>query len=253
MKLHIGIVCVFFFVSTGLASADEKQAPRKGDPRAAALLQQAAKTRYTWSPEISAVSGKFTWEKDGSSGAGTFRSVLHKRDGLTITADGNAEIPDEVKDHIGSTIMHRVPPAPGAPERPQPASVIVVEDESRGPLILLLGDSMNSSQRVKDGMLVQVNRVMGGKRFTIDVTKFEKSPDGTRVYPSDFAVTWWDAANGTKLEKQKYTTQGFHLLDNQMFPKAERVVSEKGDNKTTLDIHYSDIKFETLQPKGAGN
>jgi hypothetical protein len=253
MKLQIGFIGVFFFLGTGLSSADEKQTPSKGDPRAAALLQEAAKTRYTWSPEITVVSGKFTWEKDGNSGAGTFRSVLHKRDGLSITADGNAEIPADIKDHIGSTIMHRVGPTPGSPERPQPASVIVVEDESRGPLILLLGDPMNSSQRVKDGKLVQVNRVMGGKRFTIDVTQFEKAPDGLRVYPAAFTVTWWDAANGSKLEKQKYSTQGFHAIDGQMFPKAERVVSEKGDKTSTLDIHYSDIKFEAIQPKGAGN
>jgi hypothetical protein len=40
-------------------------------------------------------------------------------------------------------------------------------------------------------------------------------------------VTWWDAASGKKLEKESYTTQGFHLIDSQMFLKAEKVVSEK--------------------------
>jgi len=65
-------------------------------------------------------------------------------------------------------------------------------------------------------------------------------------------VTWWDAATGHKLEKQSYTTQGFHLVDGQMFPKAEMVVSDKGDKTTTLAIHYSNIKFETIQPTGIG-
>jgi hypothetical protein len=37
-----------------------------------------------------------------------------------------------------------------------------------------------------------------------------------------------------------------------MFPKAEMVVSDKGDKTTTLAIHYSDIKFEAIQQKGAG-
>ena len=253
MKLHIGIVVAFWLAGTALWAADEKSAAPKGDPRAAALLQEAAKTRYVWSPEMSVVSGKFTWEKDGNSGAGTFRSVLHQRGGLTISAEGNGEIPADVKDHIGSMIMHRVGPAPGALERPQPASVILVEDDERGPLILTLGDAMNSSQRVKDGKLVQVNRLMGGKRFTIDVTQFEKSPDGERVYPAAFTVTWFDSATGNKLEKQKYSTQGFHLVDGQMFPKAETVVSEKGDKTTNLVIRYSDIKFETLPSKAAGN
>jgi hypothetical protein len=252
MKRYIGIIGALWLAGTGILAAEEKPTAPKGDPRAGALLQEAAKTRYTWNPEISAVSGKFNWTQEGNSGAGAFRSEVHKRGGLTITPEGNAEIPAEVKEHIGSMIMHRVGPAPGAPERPQPASVIVVEDEARGPLILLLGDSMNSSQRVKDGKLVQVNRLMGGKRFTIDVTEFEKASDGQRVYPAAFTVTWWDAANGNKLEKQTYTTQGFYLVDGQMFPKSEKVVSEKGDKTTTLEIHYSDVKFEILQPKTAG-
>src|SRR5262249_32605283 len=151
------------------------------------------KTRYTWSPEITAVSGKFTWDQDGKAGAATFRSALRQRGGLKITEEGNVAIPADVKDHVSSMISHRVSPAPGSPQRPPAPSVIVVEDEDRGPLIMTLGDPMQSTQRVKDGRMVQVNRLMGGKRFTIDVTEFEKSPEG-HSYPSAFTVTWWDPA-----------------------------------------------------------
>jgi hypothetical protein len=129
---------------------------------------------------------------------------------------------------------------------------IVVEDEDRGPLILTVGDPMQSTQRVKDGKLVQVNRMMGSKRFTIDVTEFEKAPDGQRVYPAAFTVTWWDAATGKKLEKQTYTTQGFYWSDGQMFPKAEKVVSEKDGKTSTLTIQYAEIKFEASRPRTAG-
>jgi hypothetical protein len=242
---------VLWLAGSGLWAADTKQPVSKGDPRAAALLQEAAKTRYLWSPEITAVSGKIAWDKDGKSGAATFHSVLRKRGGLTFTADGDAQVPAEVKDHLASLIGHRVPPAPGAAERPQPEAIIIVEDEERGPLILTLGDAMHSSQRVKDGKLVQVNRLMGGKRFTIDVTAFEKAPDGQRSYPSAFTVTWWEAATGKKVEKQSYTTDGFHVIENQMFPKAEKVVTKKGDQTSTLTLRYSAIQFESGQPRDA--
>jgi hypothetical protein len=148
-------------------------------------------------------------------------------------------------------IGHRVPPAPGAPERPQPAAVVVVEDDERGPLLLTVGDPMQSTQRVKDGKLVQVNRVMGGKRFTIDVTRFDPAPDGHRFYPADFTVTWWEAATGKKVETQHYTTEGFHVVDGQMFPKAEKVVSEKDGKTTVLVIRYAEIKFEQAPPRSA--
>jgi hypothetical protein len=235
----------FCLAGSGLQAAGTKQDGAKGDARAAALLQEAARTRYTWSPDVMAVSGKIAWQKDDKSGAGTFRSVLRQRGGLTITPEGEAQVPPDVKDHVASMINHRVPPSAEAAKRPQPPSAIVVEDDERGPLIMTVNDPMQSTQRVKDSKLVQVNRVMGGRRFTIDVTEFQKTPDGHRVYPSAFTVTWWDAATGNRTEKQTYATEGFEVVDGQMFPKAERVVSDKQGKTSTLEIRYSDVRFET--------
>lgn len=230
-------------------AAEPKQGAAKGDPRAEALMQEAARTRYTWSPDAVAVSGKIAWEKDGKAGAGTFRSVLRQRGGLTITPEGDTPVPAEVNEHVASMINHRVPPAPGTAERPQPPSVIVIEDDERGPLILTVGDPMQSTQRVKDGKLVQVNRVMGSRRFTIDVSEFAKTPDSLRVYPAAFTVTWWDAATGKKTEKQTFTTQGFEVVGGQMFPRAEKVVSDKDGKTSSLAIKYSDVKFEMTSSK----
>jgi hypothetical protein len=241
MYRYLWMAGVVSLIGAGLR-ADDKTAAAKGDPRAAALMEETAKTRYTWSPEMTSVSSKFTWHNDGKSGAGTFRSMFHQKGGLTFTAEGDSEVPKDVKEHIGSLILHRTPPAPGAAHRPTPAYVIVVEDEDRGPLIMTLGDPMQSTQRVKDSRMVQVNRVMGGKRFTIDVTEFEKSPDG-HAYPSAFNVTWWDAPTGKKVEKQSYSSQGFNVVDGQMFPKAEKVVSDKEGKTTTLELEYSEVKF----------
>jgi hypothetical protein len=249
MKWRMWAACVSCLAGSWLWAADVDQGPAKGDPRAEVLLQKAARTRYTWAPEAVAVSGAITWEKDGKAGAGTFRSVLRQRGGLTITPEGDAQVPTEVKEHVASMIGHRVPPAPGAAERPQPPSVIVVEDDDRGPLILTVGDPLQSTQRVKDGKLVQVNRVMGGRRFTIDVTEFARAPDNQRVYPAAFTVTWWDAATGKRTEKQSYTTQGFHVVSGQMFPRAEKVVSDKEGKTSTLEIRYSNVQFEMASVK----
>src|SRR5207248_8808805 len=121
--------------------------------------------------------------------------------------EGSAEVPDEVKDHVGSMIAHRTPAAAASGSRPPAACVIDVEDDDRGPLIMTPGDPMQSTQRVKDGRLVQVNRAMEGKRFTIDVTRVEKSSDN-RWYPANFTLTWWDHATGKRVERQVSTTEG---------------------------------------------
>jgi hypothetical protein len=247
MRRHVWVVGVLFLAAAGLQAADTKLDGAKGDPRAAALLHEASRTRYTWSPDVVAVSGKIAWDKDGKTGTGTFRSVLRQRGGLTITPQGDAAVPEDVQEHVASMINHRVPPSAEALARPQQPAVVVVEDEDRGPLLLTVGDKMQSTQRVKDGKLVQVNRLMGNKRFTIDVTHFEAAPDGQRAYPAAFTVTWWDAETGKKVERQHYTTEGFHVAGGQMFPKAEKVVSEKDGKTSTLQIKYSDVKFETAQ------
>ncbi len=251
MRRYIWTVVLAGAAAAGVWGADAKHPASKGDARAAALLRDAASTRYTWSADVTAVSGKIAWDQDGNKGRGTFRSALHQRGGFTITAEGDGSVPAEVKEHVASMIGHRVPPRPGTANRPQPPSVIVVEDEERGPLILTVGDPMQSTQRVRDRKLVQVNRVMGGKRFTIDVTEFETASDHHRVYPAAFTVTWWDAKTGKKLERQTYTTLGFYQVDGQMFPRAEKVVSEKDGKTSVLEVRYSDVKFERSQPRAA--
>jgi hypothetical protein len=47
------------------------------------------------------------------------------------------------------------------------------------------------------------------------------------------------------VEKQVYSTHGFQIIDGQMFPKEEKVVSEKEGKTSTLTIRYSNVKFET--------
>jgi hypothetical protein len=236
------------FAAGMVQASDDKDSAAKGDPRAAALMHEAMKTRYSWSPEITAVTGKVSWELNGQAGTANFRDQLHQRNGLTFTPDNSAQVPTEVKEHVGSMISHRSPPNPKSAKRAPAPQVIVVEDDERGPLIMTVGDPMQSTQRVKDRKLVQVNRTMGGQRFTIDVSDFEESPDG-RFFASTWTVTYWDAASGKRVEKQTHTTQGFQSVDGQMFPKAEKLVTEKDGKTTTLDLRYSDVKFESGRPQ----
>lgn len=241
-----GWIAAACLVSMGYcATADD--AP-KGDPRAAALLKEASGNRYTWSPEVTTLSGKFTWKKDGKTVEGSFRHAFGKVHALTVNImTDDAEVKRHLQSHLGSQISHRTPPMVNA-DRPPVPSVIVVEDDGKGPLIMPIGDALHSTVRVKDGKLVQVNRKMAGRRFTIETTAYEKTPNG-KYYPIAFTVTWWDAESGKRIEKQTFTTTGFHKSEGQIFPKAEKIVTEKDDKTSTVEIVYSDVKFETKTEK----
>lgn len=245
------------------AKADKPEKPAaKADPRAMALMDEAIRNRYMWSPSVTGVSGKFVYEADGRRAEGSFNSVLRKRGGLTITVDKVTDLPsatpdpkaaapaDAVKGHIGSLILHRTPAPAGAPARAQDPMTVVVEDEERGPLLLVLGDPLASSYRVKDGRLVQVNRHMGEQRFSIDVTGFATVSDG-RGFTTAYTITWWDAVTGKRAERQTYTADGLFDQGGQVFPKSEKVVTEKDGKTTVMTMRYSDVKFETAGKDGA--
>lgn len=241
MRLPVWVASLMFLIGTALR-ADEAKPTAQGDARAAHLLAEAAKSRYTWSPDIATVEGSFTWDLDGQRGGGSFHASLQRPASYKINGDNGAKVPDDVKDHIESMIAHRRATTAAAANRAPAPAIIVVEDDQHGPLILTIGDRMQSTERVKDGRLVQVNRKMAGQRFTIDVTRFADAGEG-RVYPADFTVTWWNAATGKRMQKQSYTTQGLYRVDGQMFPKAEKVVSDKGGKTSTLEIHYHNVSF----------
>ena len=78
------------------------------------------------------------------------------------------------------------------------------------------------------------------------------SPDGKLLFGADgqAVAVLWDAVTGKKVETQHYSTQGFHTVEGQMFPKAEKVISDKDAKTSVLEIKYSDIKIETA-PAGA--
>jgi hypothetical protein len=238
MKWQLGMLVIILAGFGIRVLAAEPEAP-KGDERAAALMAEATKNRYTWSQNVTGLSGKFVWKSGDKSVEGSFRYSFRKPRGLKLETE-DAEVKEQLQSLLSSRIGHRSPS--DGPSDPVPM-IIVVEDDEHGPLIMPVGDALHSTQRVKDGKLVQINRMMGGKRFTIDTTAYEKSSDG-RFFPTAFTVTWWDAKTGKRLEKQLNTTQGFYVVEGQMFPKAEKLVNEKDGKTTTVEIQYSDIKFD---------
>lgn len=219
----------------------------KGDPRAAALMARAHETRYVWGTDITGAAGKFRWTLDGRSGEGAFTADFKKRrGGVQVTVESaDSDAKQKVEQHVRSLIMHRAP----QPARPETAFVIVVEDEERGPLIMPLGDAMHSTYRVKDGKLVQVNRTAHGSRFTIDVQAFEQLAEG-RFHTTAYTVTMWDPDTGKRVGRNTFATEGFHNVGGVYFPKREKVAFERDGKTSTLELDYSDIRFETAAPSG---
>lgn len=134
---------------------------------------------------------------------------------------------------LGSMIGHRwhAPYAEG--DRRYTQTLGSDDAHPYGRLIRLHDDRFNSSYRVRDGQIAQINRQMGPMRFTIHIQDrviLPGDPTG-RSLPTHFTVAYWNVEGGrlvrTDIYRDRYVAiGGLHL-------PASRLVVTADDNGFT--------------------
>lgn len=166
-------------------SANDSQRPSANE-----LLKRARQSRSTWE-NFPGFHARLSVNTAGYQGTGR----------LTIDSAGDVKLSEfppgldekQVKGYFESLAQHRLadPAAEdeveyAADQKPHPL----------GPLITFVGDEkLQSSYRIRDNVVTQVNRVMGDTRFTIDVLDVYRDPRG-RYVPELFTVSFWDKNSG---------------------------------------------------------
>ncbi len=111
----------------------------------------------------------------------------------TVTSQLKDEkLRDWVDEQLGSLVDHRMP---SVPEDEQPT---LADDDVNHPLgrLIRLGDAKyDSSYRIRDDMVTEVNRRVGPDKFSISVFETERNKEG-KYLPRTFSATFWDAKTG---------------------------------------------------------
>jgi hypothetical protein len=169
-----------------------------GEISAAELLQSARDARALWH-DFPGFTAQLTYTVDGEQSRGT----IQVDDEGTITLD----LPDARETawatrFLSSLVSHRLP----ADEIGSAATLV---EDSRHPLgrkIQLEEDGMGSVYRIRDNVVTEVNREMGGTRFTISVLEVFWNADHKYI-PASYNVSTWEDGSGKLISSQTVTSR----------------------------------------------
>ena len=221
------------------AAAPSKDAVAK-EISASELLTRARAGRSLWE-KFPGFTADITATGDGESYSGQ----------ATIAADGDVKLSGEaskfhdwIEEQLNSLVQHRMPDG-----EVSEGHISYSDQDTSHPLgrKIDLGDTnMKSMYRIKNDVIMEVNRTMGPKmRFTISVLEVEYNKQ-KKYLPRSFTMNFFDSASGNLKASHSYWNEwqnvgGFDL------PKTIVDVGTAAGGTTTRQIKFENIKL--LDPK----
>jgi hypothetical protein len=129
---------------------------------------------------------------------------------------------DWVRHELGSMAGHRWP-TPYAESDGR--WTLTIKDEASHPLGQLIevhDDPFDSSYRLRDGRIAQINRQMGPTRFSINIHEHTRTVDG-RTLPRSFTVVFWDTEQGRLTRTDVYQDR-YVDIDGVYLPSQRRIL-----------------------------
>ena len=202
------------------------------DPAAHAALREAHEAGYKFPQGFAGFTASLTFVQDGEAVSGRVTVRAPRDIQFDIEADDTAI--GWLKQEIGSMAGHRWP---ASYEAGDGRWTLTLEDDAGHPLgqtVNVHEDPFDSSYRLRDGHISQVNRQMGGTRFTITILDHQTAADG-RSLPSDFTVAYWDIAGGRLTRADAYTDR-YATVAGTSLPVGRRVVTSTDTGQTTREL-----------------
>jgi uncharacterized GH25 family protein len=166
---------------------------------------------------------------------------------LTIDADGivSLEMPksplaDWAEEQLNSLVQHRMPDG-----EVSSGNVTYADDDVENPLgrKIDLGDpSLKSAYRLKDDVIMEVNRSMGKSRFTISMLEIVRNAEH-KYLPRSFAMNFFDSASGDLQTSLAYFND-WHRVGSFDLPKTIIEVDARKGGSTTKEIAFSNWKLD---------
>lgn len=207
-------------------------------PQAHAALQAAHEGGYRFPADFAGFTAEV--EITGGEPARTGRVTLRSPREIEIDVEADEETLGWLRHELGSMAGHRWPtPYAGSDGR----WTLTLEDDGAalGDLIRVHDDPFNSSYRLRDGRITQVNRQMGPTRFSINIHEHTTLPDG-RTLPAIFTVAFWDAAQARLTRTDEYRDR-YREVDGVQLPAERRVLRAADDG---ISVRTMTLRNQTL-------
>ncbi len=200
-------------------------------------MQLTRVNREVLSDDFSGFRSKLTVNVDGQAHSGT----MLFRPPITLEIElADKDVRKSVKSTVRSLLSHRMR-SDGSPEE----NLRLAEGDSH-PLgrRVLLGDKYDSSYRIRDRRILEVDRKMKESRLVISVLATETTAAG-KYLPTRFFVTVFDRESGA-LKNASVYTDVYQRVGGEYLPRSRRIISTKDGRTETLLVEWEEI--ELLEP-----
>ncbi len=206
------------------------------DPAAHALLRAAYDGTYRFPTGFAGFVAAVRFAQDETTASGALRVRSPREIEVEIPAD-EATV-GWVARELGSVAGHRWP-TPYAESDGRWTLTLGPEDRHPlGRLVRFHDDPFDSSYRVRDGRITQINRRMGPVRFSITLQAHVQTDDG-RVLPTAFSVVHWDTVQG-RLNRADTYCDRYAPVDGVYLPVSRRVVTADDAGVTAREMALID-------------
>lgn len=227
--------CTLTLDVPGTGKSSKLTASKSSDPSALEALTRARDGRSLWN-DFPGFSTTLTVTDGGKQITGK----------ATIDANGTVEldmpkspVADWVEEQLNSLVQHRMPDGEVAQ-----GQVTYSDEDTSHPLgrKIDLGDpSLQSAYRLKDDVIMEVNRSMGPMRFTISVLEIVRNAEN-KYLPRSFTMNFFDAKTGELRTGLAYWND-WQRVGKFDLPKTITEVAAKKGGASTRQIAFSDVKL----------
>lgn len=185
----------------GATKSENAQTDIQTDPKAREILKRASEKTYRWPLDFKGFSADLIIEEAGKVCKGRVE-IKSARD-VSVTLD-DASLQEWASGTIGMIAVHR---SPRSFEEGDGRYALTLGPEDHHPFgrkVHIHGDGLNSSYRVKDDRIFQVNRRGERMCFTINVEDALSTPDH-RHLTTRYTVYYFSPKDGQLSNVESYT------------------------------------------------
>lgn len=204
--------------------------------QAHAALQAAHERGYRFPANFAGFSADLRIERDGAVQTG--RITLRSPREIEIDLAADEETLGWLRQELGSLAGHRWPTPYAESDGRWTLTLEENAGHPLGDLIRVHDDPFNSSYRLRDGRIAQVNRQMGPTRFSINIHEQTRTADG-RTLPAVFTVAFWDTAQGRLSRTDEYLDR-YVEVDGVQLPAERRILRVEDDGISVRKLTLSE-------------
>ena len=238
LSIILGVVIIFASLPVLSIAESRHGATEEETGDARALLRSTREHREAFSPRFGGFRAELRIRLDGKQHSGT---LLFKPPRTIEVKVEDEDAHRSVQETLRSMIFHRMPPRKRDAAHPQKPLSLAAADSHRLGRKVYLGDRYESSYRIRDNQILEINRQMGDTRLVITVMENQFTPKG-RHLPRHFFVTLFDMETGALKSASAYTDKYVEMEGN-FLPKRRQITSTRKGRTQNLDILVEEIEL----------